>query len=196
MLEKENKYFSLSLHKHYNNPNKEETQIEIDFLKVINWFAQLPSKNEYLHKKIVEFLRPTQLTSSEFKDGFKQLVIACGEAKTMIIDLFNALDVYENKSESIVGLIIEIVNGLCDKFEFDNFELVQIFGSNFIYNQGMKSGPSGGPFPQDLNKRVELNMYLEKYSMHYRVKDIFNYALENVNKDIERDRFENTDEKW
>jgi hypothetical protein len=196
MLEKENKYFSLSLHKHYNNPNKEETQIEIDFLKVINWFAQLPSKNEYLHKKIVEFLRPTQLTSSEFKDGFKQLVIACGEAKTMIIDLFNALDVYENKSESIVGLIIEIVNGLCDKFEFDNFELVQIFGSNFIYNHGMKSGPSGGPFPQDLNKRIELNMYLEKYSMHYRVKDIFNYALENVNKDIERDRFENTDEKW
>ena len=196
ILEKENNYFSLSLHKHYNNPNKEVTQIELDFLKVISWFAELPSKNEYLHKKIVEFLRPTQLTSSEFSDGFKNLVVACGGDKTKIIDLFNALDVYENKSESIVGLIIEIVNDLCDKFEFDNYELVQIFGSNFINNLGMKSGPAGGPFPQDLNKRDELKMYLEKYTMHNRVKDIFTYALERVNKDIERDRFGDIDEKW
>lgn len=60
----------------------------------------------------------------------------------------------------------------------------------------MKSGPAGGPFPQDLNKRDELTMYLEKYSMHNRVKDIFTYALERVNKDIERDRFGDFDEKW
>lgn len=196
ILEKENNYFSLSLHKHYNNPNKDITQIELDFLKVIKWFAELPSKNEYLHKKIVEFLRPTQLTSSEFSDGFKKLVDSRSEDKTKIIDLFNALDVYENKSESIVGLIIEIVNGLCDKFEFDNYELVQIFGSNFINNLGMKSGPAGGPFPQDLNKRDELNMYIENYPMHNRVKEIFTYALERVNKDIDGDRFRDIDEKW
>lgn len=196
ILEKENNYFSLSLHKHYNNPNKEVKQTELDFLKVISWFTELPSKNENLHKKIVEFLRPTQLVSSEFFDGFKNLIVACGGDKTKIIDLFSALDVYENKGESIVGLIIELVNDLCDKFEFDNYELVQIFGSNFISNLGMKSGPAGGPFPQDLNKRDELKMYLEKYSMHNRVKDIFTYALERVNKDIERDRFGDIDEIW
>ncbi len=196
ILEKENNYFSLSLHKHYNNPTKDAIQIEIDFLKVINWYAALPSKNKYLHKKIVEFLRPIQLTLSSFSDGFKDLIVACGEDKTKIIDLFDALDVYENKSESIVGLIIEIVNGLCDKFEFDNYELVQIFGSNFINNLGMKSGTAGAPFPQDLNKREELNMYLEKYPMHNRVKEIFTYALERVNKDIEEDRYRDIDEKW
>jgi hypothetical protein len=196
ILEKGNNYFSLSLHKHYNNPNKDATQIELDFLKVISWFAELPSKNEYIHKKIVEFLRPTQLTSSEFSDGFKKLVIDVGEDKTKIIDLFNALDVYENKSESIIGLIIEIVNGLCDKFVFDNYELGQIFGSNFINNLGVKSGPPGGPFPQDINKRDELKMYIGKYSMHDRVKDLFTNALERVNKDIERDIIGDIDEKW
>lgn len=196
ILEKENNYFSLSLHQHYNNPNKDVTQIELDFLKVINWFSELQRKNEYLHKSIVEFLRPTQLTSTEFSIGFKKLVIDAGEDKTKIIDLFNALDVYENKSESIIGLIIEIVNGLCDRFEFNDSELVQIFGSNFINNLGMKSGSAGQPFPQDLNKRDELNKYIEHYPMHSRVKDIFVYALERVNKDIERDRIGDIDEKW
>ncbi|MDP2237108.1 MAG: hypothetical protein Q8J88_11810 [Bacteroidales bacterium] len=196
ILEKENNYFSLSLHKHYNNPNKNETKIELDYLKVINWFAELPIKNEYLHKKIVEFFRPTQLISPEFYSGFKKLVVDAGGDRIKIVDLFNALDVYENKNESIVCLIIEILNSLCDKFEFDNYELAHIFGSNFINNHGLKSGPAGGPFPQDLNKRDELNMYLEKYPMHNRVKEMFTYALERVNKDIEGDRFIDIDEKW
>lgn len=196
ILEKENDYFSLSLHQHYNNPNKNAIQTEVDFLTVIKWYAELPVKNEYLHKKIVEFLRPTQLISLEFSDGLKELIFNAGDDKSKIIDLFIALDVYENKSENIIGLIIEIVNELCNKFEFDRYELTQIFGSNFIDNLGMKFGSGSGPFPQDLNKRDELNMYLNKYPMHNRVRDIFTYALEQVNKDIESVRFRDMDEKW
>lgn len=196
MLEKDNNYFSLSLHKHYNNPNKDKTQAELDFLKVINWFAGLPDKNEYLHKRIVEFLRPLQLISLEFSDGFKQLVIDSKGDKTRIIDLFNALDVYENKSENIIKLTIEIANELCNKFEFDDNELAQIVGFDFIHNLGMKTGSAGDPFPQDLNKKDELNIYLEKYDMHSRIKDIFLYALKKVDKDIERDRLRDIDEEW
>ncbi|WP_100630252.1 hypothetical protein [Algoriphagus formosus] len=91
-------------------------------------------------------------------------------------------------------MLIEIANELCAKYEFDNEKLIQIFGSNYIRNLGSKSGPAGGPFPQDLNKREELNQLMGKYQMHAKVKRIFDYSLERVNNDIERDRFE--DEKW
>lgn len=196
ILEDENNDFSLSLHMHYYNPNKDTTKAEVDFLQVVNWYAELPSKKENLHKKIVQFLKPNQLSSLEFYDGFKRLIIDAGVDKNKILDLFIALDVYENKNENIIKFLIEIVNSICDKFDFENHELIQFFGFNFIYNYGIKSGPAGSPFPQDLNKRDELNMYLKKYSMHNRVRDIFTYALERVNKDIESDRTGDNDEKW
>lgn len=196
LLEKQKDYFSLSLHKHYTNPSKDSVQAELDFLQVINWYSELTEKSEYLHKKFVEYLRPTQINSEEFKNGFKQLIVNAGNEKTKVIDLCNALDVYEHKNEFLIAMLIEISNELCDKFELSNENLVQIFGSNFIYNMGVKSGPAGGPFPQDLNKRDELNQLMEKYPMHPRVKDIFTYSLDKVNKDIARNVFGEFDEKW
>jgi hypothetical protein len=60
----------------------------------------------------------------------------------------------------------------------------------------MKSGHAGGAFPQDLNKRAELKHLMEKYEMHPKVKEVFMYSLEKVNKDIERDELREFDEKW
>ncbi|TDK50862.1 hypothetical protein [Algoriphagus formosus] len=193
-ITKQSKYISLSYHKHYNNPEKEQLQTEKDFLKVVQWYGELESKSEYIHKALVEFLRPIQIQSEVFKTEFKKLIEECGDNIDRAVDLCSSLDVYEEKGEFLISMLIEIANELCAKYEFDNEKLIQIFGSNYIRNLGSKSGPAGGPFPQDLNKREELNQLMGKYQMHAKVKRIFDYSLERVNNDIERDRFE--DEKW
>jgi hypothetical protein len=196
LLDKKENYFSLSLHKHYSNPDKDQLQSELDFLKVILWYSELENKSEYLHKKLVEYLRPMQIQSEEFKKEFIQLIKDAGNNEDKVIDLCNALDVYENKSEYLMSILIEISNELCDKFKLSNEKLIMIFGSNFIHNLGMKSGPAGGPFPQDLNKRDELIQLMDKYKMHPKVKEVFMYSLEKVNKDIERDKLLDYDERW
>ncbi len=196
LLEKDKDYFSFSLHNHYINPAKDSIQAELDFLKVVRWYTELFTKSEYLHKKIVEYLRPNEIISEEFKIGFKQLIDDVGNDKIKVIELCNSLDVFEHKSEFMMAMLIEIANDLCNKNELSNGNLVQIFGSGFINNFGSKSGPAGGAFPQDLNKRDDLNKFIKQYPMHPRVKEIFMYALERVNKDIEQDDFRDIDAKW
>ena len=196
VIEKQNDYLSLSSHDHYNNHKKDPQQIEMEFISVIQWYADLEIKSEYVHKKLVEYLRPIQIKSEEFKSGFKELIIKIGNNPTKIIDLCNALDVYDDKGEFLMSMLIEIANELSEKYKFSKVELVQIFGSDYINNFGMKSGYAGGAFPQDLNKRAELTLIMEKYQMHPKVKEIFLYSLEKVNRDIANDELRDFDEKW
>lgn len=196
VIEKQNDYLSLSSHDHYDNHKKDPQQTEMEFLYVIQWYADLEIKSEYIHKKLVEYLRPIQIKSEKFKSGFKELINNAGNNPDKIINLCNALDVYDDKGEFLMSMLIEIANELCDKYKFSKEQLIQIFGSDYIHNFGMKSGYAGGAFPQDLNKRVELTQIIEKYQMHPRVKEIFLYSLEKVNKDIEGDELRDFDEKW
>ena len=195
-LEVQKDYFSLSLHKHYDNPTKDSIQKEKDFLIVIKWYADLTEKSEYLHKKLVEYLRPTAIQSDEFKTGFKLLIDKAGKNIERVVDICNALDVDENKSELLISMLIEISNELCQKYEISNENLVQIFGLNFIYNLSVKSGTAGGAFPQDLAKRDYLIHLIEKYQMHPKVMELFIYSLDKIKKDIERDELREFDEKW
>lgn len=196
VIVKQNDYLSLSSHDHYDNHKKDPQQIEKEFLSVIQWYADLEIKSEYVHKKLVEYLRPIQIKSEEFKTGFKVLITNVGNNPEKIIDLCNALDVYDDKGEFLISMLIEIANELCDKYDFSKKQLIQIFGSDYIHNFGLKSGIAGSPFPQDLNKRAELIQIMEKYQMHPRVKEIFLYSLEKVNKDIEGHELRDFDEKW
>jgi hypothetical protein len=110
LLEEKGDYFSLSLHKHYSNPEKDSVQNELDFLNAILWYAELKDKSEYLHKKLVEYLRPVQIKSTDFRDGFFKLIDEAGNNLDKIIDLCNALDVYENKGEFLISILIDISN--------------------------------------------------------------------------------------
>ncbi len=194
LIEKEKKTIYLSYHKHYSNPHKEPNQSEEDFVKVIKWYAELENKSDYIHKVLVEFIRPAEIKSERFKSDFKVLIEEAGDNIEKIVDLCKSLDVYENKSEFLISLLIEIANELCEKYKIGKAQLIDIFGSDYIRNFGAKSGPAGGPFPHDLNKKKELIDLMKKYKMHPKVKEIFEHALENVNDDIERDR--NFDVKW
>lgn len=196
VIEKQNDYLSLSSHDHYDNYKKDPQQTEMEFLSVIQWYADLEIKSEYVHKKLVEYLRPIQIKSEAFKSGFKELINNAGNNPDKIIDLCNALDVYDDKGEFLMSMLIEIANELCDKYKFSKEQLIQIFGSDYIHNFGMKSGIAGGPFPQDLKKKAELIQIMEKYQMHPRVNEIFLYSLEKVNRDIVGDELRDFDEKW
>lgn len=195
LLERRKNYFSLSLRKHYNNPRKERNQFEVDFLKVIAWYAELPNKDKYLHKKIVKYLRPTKIASLDFANGFKTLVQKSKNDKSRLLDLFDTINGYSHKTDFIVSLQIELVNDLCNTNEFTKQDLIHLLGSDYIYNSGGKSGTPGEPFPQDLRKRKELNRFIKEYSMDEKVKEIFLYALDIVNRDID-ERFGRIDEEW
>lgn len=195
LLEKEKKDFPHSLHKSYIKPGKDNTQSEIDFLNVIKWYVDSENKNEFLHKKMVDFLRPKELSSKEFWREFEILVSDSGKDKLRVMSLFYSLDNDGEKSEEFITQLIKIVNNVCDEIEFENHELIQMFGSGFIRNTGFKSGSPGVPFPSDLKKRDELIGYM-KNPMHDQVKEVFSIALKCVNNDIERCNNENTDEQW
>ena len=107
-------FLSLTLHKHYNNPQKDQIQKEIDFLKVIEWYVDLKNKSRYFHRRLLEFLRPSSLQTQEFKDGFKKIISKAKNNKDVIVEICDTLDVYENKGEYIIALLIEIANELCD----------------------------------------------------------------------------------
>ena len=195
-LERQSKYASFSYRKRYSNPEKEHLQVEMDFSKVVDWFVGIESKSKYTHKALVEFLSPVQIQSEEFKSEFKSLVVGCGNDIRKAVDLCGSLDVYENKGEFLISMLIEIANELCAKYDVNKENLIQIIGSNYISNFGSKSGPAGGPFPQDLQKRDALIQLMKKYHMHPKVKEVFNYALEIVNKEIERESLIDFDERW
>ncbi|MBN3520365.1 hypothetical protein JYB62_10150 [Algoriphagus lutimaris] len=193
-IEKSQKPIYLSYHKRYTNPNKSLEQTEKDFIQVIKWYAELESKSDYIHKVLVEFLRPEIIESESFKTSFKELVESSGDDIDKVVELCRALDVFENKGEYLISLLIEVANEICNKYKIDNQKLITILGRDYIFNNGTKSGPAGGPFPQDLAKKKEIKRILGKYDMHPDVKSIFDYALKNVNGDIKRDLFR--DEKW
>lgn len=193
-VEKSKKSIYLSYHKRYTNASKSSGQTEMDFLKVINWYAELKTKSDYIHKVLVEFLRPEKVESDSFKTSFKELITCAGDNIERIVDLCKGLDVFENKGEFLVSLLIEVANEVCSKYKLDRQLIISIIGGDFIHNLGAKSGPAGGPFPQDVSKKRELTEILRKYEMHPDVKAVFEYALNNVNGDIKRDLFNN--EKW
>jgi hypothetical protein len=91
--------------------------------------------------------------------------------------------------------LIEISNSLCQDFTVSNENLRQIFGSNYIYNLGMRSGPAGSPFPQDITKLEELNLLIVKYPMHPKVKELFDEAISNVQRVINRKDFDDNEAK-
>ncbi len=194
LIEKNKKSFHLSYHKQYNNPHKTSIQSEKDFIKVIRWYSNLESKSKYIHQGLVEFLRPIEIASDEFCPEFKALIDEAGDNIEKIVDTCKALDFYENKSEKLISLLINIANETCEKFNVEQSQLIDILGHDYILNLGMKSGNGGGPFPQDLRKRKEFSDIMEKYEMHSKVKNVFEYALKRVNEDINRDFF--NDEKW
>jgi hypothetical protein len=193
-IEEKKQTLYLSYHKHYNNPNKTPIQCESDFIKVIKWYSDLDSKSDYIHKVLVEFLRPNEITSDNFKAEFKALINDAGDKVEKIIDLCKALDVYENKNERLIALLIDIANEICEKYKIEDDMLIELFGYDYIRNLGAKSGPAGGPFPQDIEKKRELNDIIKNHKMHPKVEEIFRYALSKVNGDIERNLF--NDEKW
>lgn len=195
-IESQGGYVSLSLHEHYDNPEKSSIQKEIDFILVIEWYTELNEKSEYIHKKLVEYLRPGLIQSEEFKEAFKSLIDNAGDELARKITICNALDVYEEKSEFLISILIEISNDLCQRFDVSNEDLKQIFGSNYIYNLGMKSGTAGMPFPQDLSKLEELKMLRDKYPMHPLVRDLFDEAISNVKRDIDRREFDDDEARW
>jgi hypothetical protein len=190
------KSMRFAYHKQYNNPSKTSLQSEKDFIKVILWYSNLESKNKYIHKSLVEFLRPAEITSDEFISDFKALVKGAGNNLEKIVEICKTLDVYEKKSERLTSLLIDIANEACDKFCVEQSQLIEILGHDFILNLGLKSGIGGGPFPQDLSKRKEFLGILEKYQMHAKVKKVFEYALNRVNEDIKRYTEFYNNEKW
>jgi hypothetical protein len=195
-LKDQDGYVSLSLHEHYDNHEKSQIQKETDFITVIEWYSELTEKLEYIHKKLVEYLRPTIIQSEEFKIGFKTLIDNAGDDLAKKITICNTLDVYEEKSEFLISILIEISNSLCQELTVSNENLRQIFGSNYIYNLGMRSGPAGSPFPQDIAKLEELNLLISKYPMHPKVKELFDEAISNVQRAINRKDFDDNEAKW
>ena len=85
--ESKEEFLSLTLHKHYNNPQKDQIQKEVEFLIVIQWYTDLKVKSRYFHRRLLEFLRPTSLQSVEFKDGFIALIRKAGNNKEKIIEV-------------------------------------------------------------------------------------------------------------
>ena len=194
--ESKEEFLALTLYKHYNNPHKDQIPQEIDFLKVIAWYTGLKVKSRYFHRRLLEFLRPSSLQSEEFKDGFKTIISKANDKKEMIIEICNTLDVYENKGEYIIALLIEIANELCDKLQITREDLINIFGTNFIYNMGIKTGFPGQPFPEDIRGRDLFISILEKYELHPQVKDLFLFAIKNIENDIARERITGLEDAW
>ncbi len=194
LISKKENFFNLSYNKNYHNPKKINEQSEIDFLKVIKWYAELEKKSEYIERILVKFLRPIEIKSEKFKTEFKLLIEDAGDDIGKVVDLCKALDVYKNKGEYIISILIEVANEICEKDNCKKAHLYEIFGNDFVDNLGSRSGIPGQPFPEDLNKRDEIIGYIDNYKMHPNVKEVFNYALSKVNHDIERER--NIDSKW
>jgi GTPase SAR1 family protein len=189
-------FLGFSLQKHYNNHNKCQTQMEIDFLSVIEWYVGLEVESRYFHNRLLEFLRPAEINSNEFKEGFRTMVREVGDNKKRIIEICNALDVYEIEGEVVLAMLIEIANDLCDKFLISNDELIEVFGRSFIYNTQVKAGTAGQPFPQDIRHMDLLKGIIENYKLHPQVKDILLFAVRRVEEDIARDRHIFMEDQW
>lgn len=195
--ESKEEFLSLTLHKHYNNPQKDQIQKEVDFLKVIEWYVDLKVKSRYFHRRLLEFLRPSSLQSGEFKEGFNALIRNASENKEKIIETCNTLDVFENKGEYIIGLLIEIVNELCERFLITQENLIDIFGHDFIYNtMVVKTVIPGQPSPENISKREIFIRLIENYKLHPHVRDLFLHAIRIIEDDISREQHMDLDSIW
>lgn len=195
-LEDQDGYIDFSVHEYYDNHEKSQIQKETDFINVIEWYSEAIEKSEYIHKKIVEYLRPTIIQTEEFKIGFKLLIHKAGDNLAKKITICNAFDVYEDKSEFLISILIEIANDLCQNFEVSQDDLLNIFGSAYIHNSGSKIGSPGAPFPQDIAKLIELTNLESKYEMHPKVRELFDTAITIVQRDIRSIGFDDLEEKW
>lgn len=195
--ESKDEFLSLTFHKHYNNPKKGQLQKEIDFLKVIGWYTGLKVKSKYFHRRLLQFLRPSSLHSGEFKDGFNALIRKATDNKEKIIEICNTLDVFENKGDYIIGLLIEITNELCDRLPISREDLIDIFGHDFIYNtMVVKTVIPGQPSPENISKQDIFKKILENHKLHPQVRDLFINAIQIIEKDIERERYMDIDSIW
>ena len=189
----QNDYLDISLTRHYNHPQKEQEQIEQDFLFVLEWYAELKEKNSY-HLKLVEFLRPIKIEVETFNPILADLIFKYEDVNT-ILDLFDALNTFENKNEEFIAMIIIIAMCLSKKFTLSEENLIQIFSSEFIYNMGSKCGTGNAPFPQDIAHRDLIKKLLGDSAMEGNIRNVLNVSLAHVQKDI--DRFKDKgDKRW
>lgn len=189
----QNDYLDISLTRHYNHPQKDQQKIEQDFLHSIKWYTELKVKNNY-HLKLVEFLRPTKIEVESFAPSLNDLIFKYEDIDT-ILDLFDALNTFENRDEQFVAMIIEIANQLNKNFSLTEDNLVRLFSSEFIYNMGSKHGVSGQPFPQDIAHRDLIKKLLENYKMEGNVHSVLNESLTYVQKVIDRFK-DKVNERW
>ncbi len=194
-LEKEGRYFSISIDRYYNNPDKSEVQNEVDFLRIVKWYANLETKNEYTHKKLVEYLSPSKLKTSEFRNGFQDLVSEAKDDSGILVSLFEAIDTSRYESY-ILKFKISMISELCEKINFSHDELIRMFTSKFIYNSGLKSKSTKGAFPSDLRKQSLLEDCIEKMKMHQSVKNVLLYSLERVKSAIKKDSIDDEVALW
>ncbi|MCZ4695138.1 hypothetical protein DWB61_08685 [Ancylomarina euxinus] len=190
---KQQDYLDISLTRHYNYPHKKTEDVERNFLTAIEWYTELNKKNSY-HLELVEYLRPINIDVNNFSPLLTELINKY-EDLNKLLDLFDALNTYENRSEEFVAMIITIANKMSEKFTLTEKNLIQLFSSEFIYNMGSKCGTGYAPFPQDIAHRDLIKKLLESCDIDSKVSGILNGSLIHVQKEI--DRFKDKgDKRW
>jgi hypothetical protein len=169
----------------YGNPDLSEDQKEQNFIKAIEWFISVKDPSEYVHLKVVAFFAPSGIFTDSLREKLSTLLEKHHHSIDNLLRICGALDIYEEKNMGLLGFLISIGNKIVSLDGYKKDKLTSVFGLHIVLNMGskVKSGP--GPYPQDIDRRELLLAAIAEYKTERDVREVLDYALENVKRSIE-----------
>lgn len=172
-------------------------QREDNFLKAIHWYATIDNPSEWTHKKIIEYFKPNEQFSPSLRMKLESLISACNGDVDRICRLCSGLAVYKEMNDEFLEFLISTANSLVELPGYTKERLDHVFGIDFKYNVGGTRSKSGsGAYPQDLERRDFLVEAIQKFKMEKDVKELFEFALREVEKSIQDEIAQDNNNGW
>lgn len=192
--EKNNNLHLIDFSGFHGNPDLTQEQREDNLIKAIKWYVQQKDPSVYVHAKLLEVFVIPGISTPSLRKKLEGLITDGGSDIHQLIKLCEALDVFHDKDGDLMEILISIGNKMATMPGFTNQTLGSVFGSKFISNMGSRSKSGPGPYPQDVERREQLTELLKRTDLHDEVRNVFERALKTVEKAIERETNEDSDD--
>lgn len=170
---------------------------EAMFFKALDWYFELGDSHSQLYyaKDLFEYLQPANFITDSIFNSYKLVIDKNSNNLKKLKRIAESLDVFHTKNERHVALVLKGYEYLIQMDEFEHTDKAIKDASYYFYHsltsQGVKSGPAGQPFQVDLELRSLLESELEKIPVNQESREIIIWALDSVNKEINRSESEN-----